>query len=90
MPFGFQLAQTLRVLETLAYAAVGGLALGLPGFPAGWLSGAIFDWTGSMDTACPAFFQASKPPSRTLTWVYPQPATLLYESAAADKSPVSL
>lgn len=41
MPFGFHLAQGLRLLETLAYAAVGGLALGLPGFPAGWLSGAI-------------------------------------------------
>jgi membrane AbrB-like protein len=41
MPFGFHLAQALRLLETLAFAAAGGLALGLPGFPAGWLSGAI-------------------------------------------------
>lgn len=34
-------ANALRLLETLAYASVGGAALGLPGFPAGWLSGAI-------------------------------------------------
>jgi membrane AbrB-like protein len=30
-----------RLAETLVIAAVGGAALGLPGFPAGWLSGAI-------------------------------------------------
>lgn len=30
-----------RVAETLAIAGFGGAALGIPGFPAGWLSGAI-------------------------------------------------
>jgi membrane AbrB-like protein len=30
-----------RVAETLAVAACGGATLGIPGFPAGWLSGAI-------------------------------------------------
>jgi membrane AbrB-like protein len=30
-----------RIAETLAIAAVGGLALGLAGFPAGWISGSI-------------------------------------------------
>lgn len=45
MPFGFHLAQTLRVLETLAYATVGGAVLGLPGFAGGWMSGAILSTT---------------------------------------------
>src|SRR6266702_2643118 len=31
----------LRLAETLLVAALGAAALGLPGFPAGWLSGAI-------------------------------------------------
>ncbi|MGE0753191.1 MAG: AbrB family transcriptional regulator [Variibacter sp.] len=35
------LAAYRPVVETLAVAIVGGLTLGLPGFPAGWLSGAI-------------------------------------------------
>src|ERR1700726_460007 len=30
-----------RLAETLAIATAGGAALGIPGFPAGWLSGAI-------------------------------------------------
>lgn len=34
-------SQIWRTLETTAIAAVGGAALGLPGFPAGWLSGAF-------------------------------------------------
>ena len=32
---------TRRLAETLAFATAGGAALGLPGLPAGWLSGAI-------------------------------------------------
>lgn len=35
------------VAETLAIAAIGGVALGLSGFPAGWLSGAILTVTGA-------------------------------------------
>lgn len=42
MPPSAALRQTLaRLAETLAFGAVGGAALGLARFPAGWLSGAI-------------------------------------------------
>lgn len=34
-------AAARRIAETLLYAAIGGIALGLAGLPAGWLSGAI-------------------------------------------------
>jgi membrane AbrB-like protein len=47
MPFGFHLAQGLRLAETLAYAIVGGALLGLPGFPGGWMSGAILTTTAA-------------------------------------------
>ncbi|HEX3710834.1 MAG TPA: AbrB family transcriptional regulator [Pseudolabrys sp.] len=36
-----RLSDLRRLAETLAIAAAGGVALGLTGFPAGWLSGAI-------------------------------------------------
>lgn len=56
MPFGFHLAQGLRLLETLVYASAGGLALGLPGFPAGWLSGAILLTTAAALARRPLLF----------------------------------
>ena len=55
MPFGFHLAQALRLLETLAYAGIGGAALGLPGFPAGWLSGAILVTTAAALAGRPVY-----------------------------------
>jgi membrane AbrB-like protein len=39
--FQFDRAILRRIIETLLIGALGGAALGLPGFPAGWLSGAI-------------------------------------------------
>ena len=34
-------ADVRRLAETLLVGAMGGAALGIPGFPAGWLSGSI-------------------------------------------------
>ena len=51
-----------RFVETLVFAVAGGAVLGLPGLPAGWLSGAILFVAGTfpLDAVADAYvrFQA--------------------------------
>lgn len=46
---------TRRLAETLALAAAGGAAFGLPGLPAGWLSGAILFTAGAALAGRPVY-----------------------------------
>lgn len=64
MPRPSHIVLLRRFAETLAVAAIGGAALGLPGLPAGWLSGALLFSAGAALAGRPVY--VPQPFSRVL------------------------